>query len=83
MEKIHTKIPAGERPIMQVFWENVEKYRLENEINHSELCRKVGTDGPSYFRNKAEFRNIMPSTMQRYAWALGVKTLDLFEDWSD
>lgn len=84
MEKeILTKIPEGERYVMDVVWENVEKYRKEKGMTVNHLCTRA-TYSPSNYNKRLEAKgNIVPGTIQRFAWALGVKTLDLFEDWSE
>ena len=61
----HTRFPEGERPIIEVVWENIERYRQENKINHSELCRKVGITTSVYFQGKAELRNVRSDIIQR------------------
>ncbi|MFW3538011.1 hypothetical protein [Vagococcus fluvialis] len=84
MEKeILTKIPEGERLISEVVWENIDRYRSEKRITVSTLCLKVGYQTSEYIKNKKSGKQIRLNTIQKFAWALGVKTLDLFEDWSE
>lgn len=84
MEKeILTKIPEGERLISEVVWENIDRYRSEKRITVSTLCLKVGYQTSEYIKNKKSGKQIRLNTIQIFAWALGVKTLDLFEDWSE
>lgn len=82
-KKILTNIPEGERPIAEVVWENIERYRSNQRITVSALCLKVGYQASEYIKNKKTGKQIRLNTIQRFAWALEVKTLDLFEDWSD
>ena len=82
-QEILTKIPEGERPIMEVVWENIEMYRVERGMNIAQLCHKVGYAASNYYIRIKDGGGVAPSTLQKFAWALDVKTLDLFEDWSE
>ncbi|MGX7025852.1 helix-turn-helix domain-containing protein [Vagococcus hydrophili] len=76
-------MPEGERLITEVLWDNLEDYRVKNKMTVSELCKKAGYSKANYFSYKKKRTPINLTTIQRLAWALGVKTLDLFEDWSE
>lgn len=76
-------IPEGERDIRIVIWENIEKYRIESDISAMALCKKVGYDHSSYYKNKKSPTSISLPVLQRFAFFLNVKTIDLIEDWSD
>lgn len=84
MEKeILNKIPEGERSISEVVWENIDRYRSEKRMTVSALCLKAEYNATEYVKNKKVSKQIRLNTIQKFAWALDVKTLDLFEDWSE
>lgn len=76
-------IPDGERLLTEVVWENIEKYRKEKKLSVTDLCKKVGYTSSNYIKNRREKGQIMPNTIQKFAGVLGVKTIDLIEDWSE
>ena len=76
-------MPEGEREIQEVVYENLERYRKEKVFTKKELCERAEYSYQSYI-NMSELRTqIRLTTIQKFAYALGIKTIDLFEDWSD
>lgn len=73
--------PAGERPIVEVIAENVEKYRKESGMSVQELAVKADYSYQSYMKLIKNDVELRPSTLQRIAYVLKVKTIDLVEDW--
>lgn len=78
-----TELPEGERDLRIVVWENLEMYRTKNKISQRELCNLVKYDYFQYSKNKKNPVSLTLPVIQRFAYCLGVKTIDLFEDWSE
>lgn len=75
-------IPEGERPILEVLGENIEKYRKEKGMTVKVLCELASYSSQAYKKLINGECEIRPSTIQKMAFCLEVQTLDLFEDWS-
>lgn len=84
MEKeILTKIPEGERDLRIVVWENVERYRKQKGVSIDSFCESVGFPIRTYRSNlKYGGATLSFPTLQKFAYVLNVKTIDLLEDWS-
>lgn len=42
----------------------------------------IGYAASNYYIRIKDGGGVAPSTLQKFTWVLDVKTLDLFEDWS-
>lgn len=69
--------------MMLVIAENAEKYRKEKGISAQELAAKADYSYQSYMKLVKGGIEVRPSTIQKLAYVLGVKTIDLIEDWSE
>ncbi|MBO0477945.1 helix-turn-helix domain-containing protein [Vagococcus sp. DIV0080] len=75
--------PEGERDLKVVVWENIEKYRKERDLSQIELCKLVGYNSVQYSKNKKRPKSVTFPVLQRFAYILRVKTIDLIDDWSE
>lgn len=76
-------LPEGERSIIDVVVENIEMYMETRGITRNQLkvlCGNATVDNLLYFKS---VNGCSLVSLQRIAGALGVKTLDLIEDWSE
>jgi len=76
--------PTSERPIEIVIGENIQKYFEESDYDSlTAFARDMGCDAArvrKIISGKAVFSIQL---LQRAAYLLNIKTLDLFEDWTD
>lgn len=79
------KIPEGERPIEQVIGENIKRYFEQQDKSLTAICHEVYHTPSTTQLKKIMAGEANPSTikLQEMACALGVKTMDLVEDWSE
>lgn len=82
--KKNLNLPEGERPIEIVIGENIERYFKQSEYSSiSPFAKDVGCDSirmRKVMEGKAVFS---VQILQRVARILDIKTIDLFEDWSE
>lgn len=78
-------IPEGERPIEQTVGENVTRYFEQQDKSLSAISHEVyHTQSTSQLKKiMAGKANSSTKKLQEIACALGVKTMDLIEDWSE
>lgn len=72
-----------ERDIRLVVEENVRHYMKENNVRRKELTASLGQQTISNVLSGNGNHGYSIVTVQRLAEVLGVKTIDLLEDWSD
>lgn len=77
------EIPEGERDLKIVVWENIEMYRTKKKYSQREFCKMTDYDYKQYEVGKRIGKSLQFQTLQRFAYYLGIKTIDLFEDWSE
>lgn len=74
----------SEKPMLQIIGENIEKYYLEKKYKSlSSFAEQVGMDA---YRMRMVFRGeykLYVEKVEMIAKELGVKVIDLVEDWSD
>ncbi|ANY13521.1 hypothetical protein BCY75_05785 [Latilactobacillus curvatus] len=74
----------GERNIVEIVRENVVRYMAEAGMKKFDLAMVVGgTAGIQRLIDGGSVNGPTIVTLQKIAMALGVKTIDLVEDWSD
>ena len=71
-----------ERPINTVIAENIQRYMTEKEIKLTKLANELGTSTTDT-RRILNGGNITIIRLQQIAQVLGVKTIDLVEDWKE
>lgn len=71
------------RDIKVIVGENVKRYREEAGISINKLKRQVSYSWQDLTKFEAGERNCSLDKLQALAEALGVKVIDLVEDWSE
>ncbi|EPH61138.1 hypothetical protein D931_02815 [Enterococcus faecium 13.SD.W.09] len=76
--------PIGERPVEIVIGENIKKYYEESDYDSlTAFARDMGCDAARVRRIMGGKAAFSIQLLQRAAYHLNIKTLDLFEDWAD
>lgn len=77
-------LPEGERPLWDVVRENLHRYVDESNKTPHKISQDAG------FRDATILNRVMKGNgktgltgLQQLAKGLGIKTIDLFEDWSE
>ena len=76
-------MPENERPILIVLGENLERYRKEKGMSKKKLCEEADFTYQQYNKLITGEASTRIDTLQRFAYALDIKTIDLIEDWSE
>jgi len=76
-------IPDGKRDIVEVISDNMRMYMKINKVSLHQVCSKVGTQTTRNMLYKNTTNGCSVRSMQKIAEALGIKTIDLIEDWSE
>lgn len=77
-------LPEGERPIEKVIGENIERYFLESDFtSFTAFADIVKLDSMRVKRVMSGEASVSVQKLQQIAFALGVKTIDLIEDWAE
>lgn len=71
------------RPTRIVVGENIKRYREEKGMNITQLSQEMGVPPHHVTRYEKAKTNISADKIDQFAYALGVKPLDLLEDWSE
>lgn len=77
------KVQPEFRPSRYVVGENIQRFRKENGWSPDTLARKVRMRRNALEEYEAGLRNLSANKLDDFAYALGVKPLDLMEDWSE
>lgn len=72
-----------ERDIVEVISENIRRYMKENDVLLTKVCNEVGTQTVRNMIYKNTTNGCSVRSLQKIAKSLGVKTIDLVEDWSE
>lgn len=78
-----TMIPDGERNVITVVRENIERYMELNSVSRQDLRKLCGNQTVDNMLNDNTVNGCSIISLQRIAGALGIKTIDLIEDWSE
>lgn len=70
-------------PIAVIFWDNVDRYRREQELSWHELDKKAGVNKSYCFDSKRHKALPRAKVIERITEALGVSYVYLFEDWTE
>lgn len=76
-------MPGGERNVITVVRENIERYMELNDVSRDSLKKMCGNGTIDNMLDDNTVNGCSIISLQRIAGALGVKTIDLVEDWSD
>lgn len=71
------------RDIMTIVGENVRKYRLECGMSSRAFAASFGTSTTRTRQIESGMANLQIRTVAQIAETLGVKVIDLLEDWED
>lgn len=72
-----------ERNIIDVVNENMNRYMELNNIKRKHLEKEIGSATIQNMLTKKTTNGCSILSLQKIAKALGVKTIDLIEDWSE
>ena len=72
-----------ERDIRIVVADNVKRYMAENGVNRRKLGLAIGFASVGRILDGSTVNGCTIMTLQRTAEVLGVKIIDLIEDWGD
>lgn len=77
-------LPEGERPIEIVMGENIKRYfLLSNYVNLAAFAKDVKCGSKQLREVMSGEKTFSAPVLQRIAYLLNIKTIDLIEDWSE
>ncbi|MGY3766825.1 hypothetical protein ACWOAH_09900 [Vagococcus vulneris] len=76
-------IPKGERYIIDVVVDNMNRYMEQNNVSKKMLEVDVGSATIQNMLRKKTTNGCSIRSLQRIAQSLGVSTIDLVEDWEE
>lgn len=71
------------RPSRYVIGENIKRFRKENGWSYSKLALEVKLNTTLIQEYESGLRNLSANKLDDFARVLGIKPLDLLEDWNE
>lgn len=67
----------------EIFWVNVKRYLALKDISNATLAKRIKSSEPVVVKLMEKESNIPIESIAKYARALEVQPIDLFEVWTD